>query len=61
MTVSPLVWSVTVVFILALLAFDYFFHIGNNLVAAEPDVVLTYDLIPAPMRCCARQLSRSLP
>ncbi len=27
MTVSPLIWSVTVVFILALLAFDYFFHI----------------------------------
>ena len=27
MTVSPLIWSVTVVLILALLAFDYFFHI----------------------------------
>ena len=27
MTVSPLVWGVTIVVILALLAFDYFFHI----------------------------------
>ena len=27
MTVSPLIWSVTVAFILALLSFDYFFHI----------------------------------
>jgi tellurite resistance protein TerC len=27
MTVSPLIWAITVVVILALLAFDYFFHI----------------------------------
>ena len=27
MTVSPLVWTITIVVILALLAFDYFFHI----------------------------------
>ena len=27
MTVSPLIWGVTIVVILGLLAFDYFFHI----------------------------------
>ena len=27
MNVSPLIWGITIVFILALLAFDYFFHI----------------------------------
>ena len=27
MTVSPLIWGITIVVILALLAFDYFFHI----------------------------------
>ena len=27
MTVSPLIWGVTIAVILALLAFDYFFHI----------------------------------
>ncbi|MFP3802992.1 hypothetical protein SB764_42905, partial [Paraburkholderia sp. SIMBA_027] len=27
MTVSPLAWGVTIVIIVALLAFDYFFHV----------------------------------
>jgi tellurite resistance protein TerC len=27
LTVSPLIWGITIVVILALLAFDYFFHI----------------------------------
>ena len=27
MTVSPLIWAITIAVILALLAFDYFFHI----------------------------------
>ena len=30
MTVSPLIWGVTIVVILGLLAFDYFFHIRRR-------------------------------
>ncbi|MDO2933126.1 TerC family protein [Paeniglutamicibacter sulfureus] len=40
MTVSPLIWGITIVVILALLAFDYFFHIRKAHVPALKEAAI---------------------
>ena len=37
MTVTPAVWTVTIVVIIGLLAFDYFFHVRTAHTTRKPD------------------------